>query len=1524
MPVTRRWGRRRSCPLVAVLASAVLVLGSTTLPSAAVDGGADPEAEARGAERPDGRPTVAAERDGVDSVTFNPALGYPGPTIRTGTDPITLLPVTNTVRLDVSAEGFASVWVDWNEDGDFTDAAERVADARPVGAGANDVTFPGFDNPADIRTDVRVRYSTDASTIHSPTGGAPGDEVEDYRVLVERLVVPAACSPVDEPYYAMTFQHVGPVTGGTGATGTQRLYSDVAVVRGRPVDMRLQVIGGSATLGGLAPGTTDDAAWNLPGGGATLRYSFVEAGTTTPIAVNGVWTFSDMDATERAAIRPAFLSGYAVTPASSVAVAEDPDYVRFAGTVSGNAEPSQRFQIWFRDQTAPEIAWNGFANSGFGVDADSDVPVEASCDDYGDAPDTYATTLAAQGPHHTITPGLRLGATSEFDADGQPTVGADGDDTNRTDDEDGVTEMVATTGLPATARVAVTNSAATAATLAGWIDLDRSGGFDPDERVVVAVPGGVVARPFDLTFGRVSGSQPTYARFRLFPGSVPDPLPTGAAAGGEVEDHRVEVRVPRLSVVKTSTATAETRAGDTVTYTVTLTNTGTDDYTQAQPARVVDDLTDVLDDAVYGGDAAVAVDGQPADAPSYAEPRLTWSGPLAVGEAAVLTYTVRLTGRGDGVAANTAFVPAPGGPTTTPACTGDAAAPCDVETFRLPRLELTKTANRTQLPAVGQTVTYTVTVTNAGPGDYTPARPATFVDDLSDVLDDTHDPTAITASSGTADVEPPEVTWRGALPAGQSATITYRVAYTGAGDQRLVNSACVPASEALEPTEACRSVSVPGSGLHHDKAVDPATGTPVEVGQVLTYTLTFDNDGGTSADVDTSDDLRDVLDDADLVGAVEADAGLAATVVGDRLEIEGQVPTGATRTVTYRVRVRDWVAQGDHELTNVLGCEPGEPAGCAPESTSNPVRHLTVTKTAVSDPEPDTGDTVDYTITVVNDGALDLSAEEPAAVVDDLSDVLDDAVLAGTPTASTGEVRVSGDVLTWSGAMAVGDVATIAYRVTITNLGDHRLVNAAGVPGCTADDCADAVTTLLPHVVPRKLVDPPSGSPVQPGDLVTYVLAWTNDGPVAGRIDAEDDLSDVLDDADLTRAPASTSRSVRAVVRGDRLRVTGTLDPGDRVTVSYQVTVRGADDGNHNLSNVLAPDAPQVACPSVDTCGPVDPSRTTNAVGVLEDWKTVDPPSGTSVQPGRRVTYTLHFGNTGTAAVAVDRIDDLGGVLDDARVVGSPRSSSKDLTVLGPAAGLLRVTGALAPGARATVRYTVQVLDGAHGDGDLRNHLLDPGEATPRDCRADDPDRPDCTSNPRSPVTVRKTADPAGGTVVAAGDVITYTLTLRNRERDRPAASAPVAAVDRLVDVLDDADLVSGPTVDSPRLRAERVGSTIRLSGRLGPGEVVRVTYAVRVSGDGDAMIRNAVAMGLDGVVGGCPASSDQCTEHVVSPSGDDGGSGDGDGAGGGGGPLPDTGSPVEAWVPVLAVVLVGLGLLLLWVRRRPRSRWVR
>jgi uncharacterized repeat protein (TIGR01451 family) len=93
----------------------------------------------------------------------------------------------------------------------------------------------------------------------------------------------------------------------------------------------------------------------------------------------------------------------------------------------------------------------------------------------------------------------------------------------------------------------------------------------------------------------------------------------------------VPVLTPALTIVKTVDRTTAT-PGTRVDYTITATDTGQTAYTAA---TITDSLHSVLTDATYGADA-VATTGVVA----FADQTLTWTGDLAVGQTAVITYSV--------------------------------------------------------------------------------------------------------------------------------------------------------------------------------------------------------------------------------------------------------------------------------------------------------------------------------------------------------------------------------------------------------------------------------------------------------------------------------------------------------------------------------------------------------------------------------------------------------------------------------------------------------------------------------------------------------------------------------------------------------------------------------------------------------------------------------------------------------------------------------------------------------------------
>ncbi|MFT4189343.1 MAG: hypothetical protein QM621_12265 [Aeromicrobium sp.] len=690
------------------------------------------------------------------------------------------------------------------------------------------------------------------------------------------------------------------------------------------------------------------------------------------------------------------------------------------------------------------------------------------------------------------------------------------------------------------------------------------------------------------------------------------------------------VRVEKSSSADDNDGSAE--VGDVVEYEVTVENTGDVDFTEDNPAQVVDDLSGVLDVAAYNDDAVA----DPAvGTVSYSEPRLTWSGPLAAGESVVLTYSVTVTANGgDGAGTNIVFaVPEGDDPDDyeTPSCDDgefdtDVGLFCGVSSFRVPSLRVEKSADRLTLPADGESVTYTVTGTNMGPGAYTASSPAVVVDDLSGVLDDAVlDEGSLSASTGdTPTVDGDRIVWSGPLAAGEVVVITYTLTYDeGAGDASLVNVAFGP-SDADDPTPACDPRTddgfdeatgvpcdvntLPGSDLSVQKTADAPSGTGVAAGDVLTYTLTFANNGQADAAVDYTDTTTGLSDDATVSSAEASDESLTVTDTGDGFQITGAVAPGTVVTVTYTATVLPFDEQGDHVLANFLlptGEEPPTGVGldaCVPGSEDCTVHfmpRLVVSKSTdpASGVSVQSGDVLSYTLSFENAGTGVAQVDH----VDDLSGVLDDASLTDGPSTASEVLYpvLEGSVLGVTGSVPAGTTETVAYAVTVNPDGFHGdnvlanfLVAAGEEPPA---ECVEGDTSCTGHLVGElsvvKAADPESGTEVLPGDVVSYMLAFENVGTGPYEVDRVDDLSGVLDDADLTSGPSSAEGLLAAgPLSGSRLPVTGVLEAGEGDVVSYAATVRArADLGDGVLGNwVLGPEeevpsggcvmAPYVAC----------------------------------------------------------------------------------------------------------------------------------------------------------------------------------------------------------------------------------------------------------------------------------------------------------------------------------------------------------
>ena len=546
----------------------------------------------------------------------------------------------------------------------------------------------------------------------------------------------------------------------------------------------------------------------------------------------------------------------------------------------------------------------------------------------------------------------------------------------------------------------------------------------------------------------------------------PDPLPNsvavsalGASSGATItgsDSCSTDILNPDIDVEKTCTDFAQ--VGDTITYTITVTNTGDEDLEGITvDDSLLGDLSDDFADTLAAGDS----------------------------ESHEFTYEVtedspdpvpnEVTASGSGVDSGELV---------------DDSANCSTDILN-PDIDVEKTC--TDFAQVGDTITYTITVTNTGDEDLE----GITVDDS--LLGDLSDDFADTLAAG--DSESHEFTYE--VTEDSPDPVPNEVTASGSG---------VDSGELVDDSANC-STDI----LNPDIDVEKTCTDFAQVGDTITYTITVTNTG--------DEDLEGITVDDSLLGDLSDD--FADTLAAGDSE---------SHEFTYEV-TEDSPDPVPNEVTaSGSGVDSGElvddSANCSTDIL-NP--DIDVEKTCTDFAQ--VGDTITYTITVTNTGDEDLEGiTVDDSLLGDLSDDFADTLAAGdsesheftyevtedSPDPVPNEVTASGsgvdsgelvddsancstDILnpdidvekTCTDFAQVGD--TITYTITVTNTGDEDLEGITvddSLLGDLSDDFADTlaagdsesheftyeVTEDSPDPVPNEVTA--SGSGVDSGELV--------------------------------------------------------------------------------------------------------------------------------------------------------------------------------------------------------------------------------------------------------------------------------------------------------------------------------------------------------------------------------------------------------------------------------------------------------
>ena len=585
-----------------------------------------------------------------------------------------------------------------------------------------------------------------------------------------------------------------------------------------------------------------------------------------------------------------------------------------------------------------------------------------------------------------------------------------------------------------------------------------------------------------------------------------------------------------LTIEKTIAGANPTAAsvarGSTVTYTLTLTNAG---GAAATTTSIVDTLGANL---TYVG-SSVGGTCSPATLNNQSGQILTFDN-VTVNASSNCTITYEaVVMQGD---AGTTVIACPNAGTTNSVVVASAAGggvdavctPVDGE----PDLSIAKTiagANPTAAAVDrGDTVIYTLTLTNAGGAD---ATTTSIVDTLgADLTFDTATVVGGTCSSGTSSSASPMTFNNVTVTAGTNCTITYGAIVSPAGntavacaDAALTNSVSVSTSTQGPLTDAvCTPVNPEPGALSIAKTINganPTAASAVSRGDTVIYTLTITNSGGSPA---TTTSLVDTLGAGlsfDTGTTVAGTCGLTADPTGSNPYTFANVtvPANDSCTVTYGVVVNPTgnsaVTCADASVTNAIvmtsAVGGGNDAVCQPVDPEPGA--LSIAKT-INGANPTAasavsrGDTVIYTLTITNSGG---SPATTTSLVDTLGAGLSfdtGTTVAGT-CGLTADPSGSNPYTFANVTVAANDSCTVTYGVVVNPTGNtavtcadasvtNAIVMTSAVGGGNDAVCqpVDPEPGALSIAKTINGANPTAASAVSRGDTVIYTLTITNSG----------------------------------------------------------------------------------------------------------------------------------------------------------------------------------------------------------------------------------------------------------------------------------------------------------------------------------------------------------------------------------------------------------------------------------------------
>ena len=481
--------------------------------------------------------------------------------------------------------------------------------------------------------------------------------------------------------------------------------------------------------------------------------------------------------------------------------------------------------------------------------------------------------------------------------------------------------------------------------------------------------------------------------------------------------------------------TSEAKVGDTLTYTITLTNsgnaTGTVTVTDEIPAG-----TTLVEKSITNN--GVESNGT-----------ITWTDvEVKAGDTVEVSFKVTINSDTKTSVTNKAVI--------------DGNKPTEEVETKVANITGAKSVDKSTAK-VGDTLTYTIILTNSGNADGT----VTVTDEIPTGTTLVAD--SITAN-GSYNEENKTITWTDVkVEAGKTAEVSFKVTINNDTKTSVTNKAVIDGNKPTEEVET-RIANITGA-----KSVDKST---AKVGDTLTYTITLTNSGNADGKVTVTDEIPTGtrIKDENTTGYNKETNTMTWSDV--------EVKAGKSVELTLEVVVKDDTTD---TVKNVAKIDNKE----IPEKPETKVANITGAK-SVDKPTAKVGDILTYTIKLTNSG----NGDGKVTVTDEIP--------TGTriKDENTTGYNKETNTMTWSNVevKANGGTATLTLEVVVKDDTTDTVKNVAKIDN---KEIPEKPETTVANITGTKTVDK---AEAKVGDTLTYTITLTNSGNADGTVTVTDEI----------------------------------------------------------------------------------------------------------------------------------------------------------------------------------------------------------------------------------------------------------------------------------------------------------------------------------------------------------------------------------------------------------------------------------